>query len=126
MRRMKGKVYLTKEDMPKSCMACPFCNGSDECILQDEDANFTADSFDDLRRGCPLEEFPGTEKIKLPTHLTQMELRKMDGQTVWCAELNMEGRVSAYRTGWINFVTPNDCVKAKDVTLYRRRPMGGH
>lgn len=58
MTRMEGKVYLTKADMPKKCIQCPFLNGSDECILQDEDTNFAADSFDDLHAGCPLEELP--------------------------------------------------------------------
>lgn len=58
MTKMNGKVYLTKEDMPENCCTCPFCNGSDECVVQDEDANFFSDSWDDLRRGCPLEELP--------------------------------------------------------------------
>ena len=31
------------------------CNSNDECILQDEDANFKAsDSWEELRKGCPL------------------------------------------------------------------------
>ena len=31
----------------------------DECIVQDDDANFNAsDSWDDLMKGCPLRELP--------------------------------------------------------------------
>ena len=46
-------------DMPKSCCSCPLCNSSDECIVQDEDANFKAsDSWEELRKGCPLRELP--------------------------------------------------------------------
>lgn len=55
MRKMNGKVYLTEEDMPGKCSECPFLNGADECIVQDEDANFNADSWDALKSGCPLE-----------------------------------------------------------------------
>ena len=63
MTEMKGKVYLTKDDMPKHCSECPFCNGSDECSIQDEDANFLSDTWDDLRCGCPLEEIDTKPKV---------------------------------------------------------------
>ena len=46
-------------DMPKSCFSCNMCNSNDECILQDEDANFKAyDSWEELRKGCPLKPMP--------------------------------------------------------------------
>lgn len=46
-------------DMPKSCCSCNMCNSNDECILQDEDANFKAsDSWEELRKGCPLKPVP--------------------------------------------------------------------
>ena len=45
-------------DMPESCLKCLMLNSSDECILQDEDANFKADSWEALRVGCPLVEMP--------------------------------------------------------------------
>lgn len=45
-------------DMPESCINCPMVNGNDECILQDEDANFAADTWDKLREGCPLAPMP--------------------------------------------------------------------
>ena len=63
MTEMKGKVYLTKDDMPKHCSQCPFCNSSDECSIQDEDANFFSDTWDDLRCDCPLEEIDPKPKV---------------------------------------------------------------
>lgn len=45
-------------DMPESCLKCPMINGVDECILQSEDMNFNADTWEDLRNGCPLRELP--------------------------------------------------------------------
>ena len=51
-------------DMPKSCCTCNMCNSNDECILQDEDANFkAADSWEELRKGCPLNPLP--EKMQV-------------------------------------------------------------
>lgn len=51
-------------DMPKSCCSCNMCNSNDECILQDEDANFKAsDSWEELRKGCPLK--PMLEKAEV-------------------------------------------------------------
>lgn len=44
---------------PDKCIHCPLLNGADECIVQDDDANFNAgDSWDDLMKGCPLRELP--------------------------------------------------------------------
>ena len=52
-------------NMPDSCLKCPMCNGNDECILQDEDANFRArDSWDELKKGCPLREVPKKKSQK--------------------------------------------------------------
>ncbi len=45
-------------DKPEKCLECPFLNGNDECILQDEDSNFTADTWDKLKSSCPLRELP--------------------------------------------------------------------
>lgn len=53
-------------DMPKSCCSCPLYNSSDECIVQDEDANFKAsDSWEELRKSCPLRELPEKKKHTL-------------------------------------------------------------
>lgn len=49
-------------DTPETCLDCPLLNGADECIVQDDDANFNAgDSWDELIKGCPLKEIPGEE-----------------------------------------------------------------
>ncbi len=50
-------------DMPENCYTCPMFNGADECTLdecalQDDDANFAADTLEKLREGCPLQELP--------------------------------------------------------------------
>lgn len=74
-------------DMPKSCSKCPMLNGADECILQDEDANFLADTFNQLREGCPLKELP--EKMEV------------------CGKYPQEdGIVPSYKIGW------NACIDA--------------
>lgn len=49
-------------DTPDKCMHCPLLNSEDECIVQDDDANFNAsDSWDELMKGCPLKELPEEE-----------------------------------------------------------------
>lgn len=49
-------------DTPDKCFHCPLLNGNDECIVQDDSANFNAsDSWDELMKGCPLKPLP--EKI---------------------------------------------------------------
>ena len=50
------------------------------------------------------------------------ELRKMDGQKVYCLDLNTEVTVSAAKTGLIYVSNLNYVLKASDVTLYRKRP----
>ena len=62
---------------PKKCLECPFCNSSDECILQNEDANIAAaDSWDDLMFGCPLKTLPKKISMKKPG---EYEYGKMHG-----------------------------------------------
>ena len=56
-----SKVMLVMDE-PKKCLECPMLNGNDECILQDEDANFTSDSWEDLKNGCPLRPVPEKQK----------------------------------------------------------------
>lgn len=55
-------------DTPESCAQCPLLNGSDECVMQDESANFNADSFDDLMNRCPLKLLP--EKVGMTAGFT--------------------------------------------------------
>ncbi|WP_278950272.1 hypothetical protein [Anaerobutyricum hallii] len=58
---MSKSVFVI--DTPDKCIHCPLLNGADECIVQDDDANFNAgDSWDDLMKGCPLRELPSKKK----------------------------------------------------------------
>lgn len=45
-------------DTPEDCIQCPLLTGSDECMVQDDDTNFNADTLDDLRQRCPLRDLP--------------------------------------------------------------------
>lgn len=55
--------------------------------------------------------------------LSMIELRNMDKQIVYCAELNMDVRVAASKTGWITIHYPLKteayCERAHGLTLYR-------
>ena len=54
-------------DTPKNCIYCPLLNGSDECMVQDDDANFNAsDSWDELMKGCPLKPLPEKDDFDDP------------------------------------------------------------
>lgn len=62
-------------DTPKHCSECPLLNGSDECTVQDDDANFNAsDSWDELMRGCPLRKMPERKLHTAP--VSNYELQK--------------------------------------------------
>lgn len=77
-------------DTPKHCSECPLLNGSDECTVQDDDANFNAsDSWDELMKGCPLRELP--KKMKVTGRYNQEYFQK-------------GGKMPSYKVGW------NDCV----------------
>ena len=41
-------------DKPEKCLSCPFLDGNDECILQDNDKNFVADTWEKLYENCPI------------------------------------------------------------------------
>lgn len=58
------KAILVME-MPENCIVCPLSNGSDECVVQDEDANIAADTMSELRASCPLVPMP-ERKISVP------------------------------------------------------------
>ena len=51
------KAVLVME-MQGNCLECPLLNGSDECVVQDEDANYAADTMSELRNVCPLVPIP--------------------------------------------------------------------
>lgn len=56
------KVYLEVEDIPAKCINCPFVNSDDACILQDDDANLAVESWDDLKRNCPIVALPVADR----------------------------------------------------------------
>ena len=69
------------------------------------------------------------EREKQPQPLTMAELRKMNGETVYCEDVNADVKIHAYEVGLI-FVRYKDhfedvLFKAKDVTLYRHKPKEG-
>ncbi len=83
-----GKAVLVM-DMPKSCCSCNMCNSNDECILQDEDANFKAsDSWEELRKGCPLRELP--EKKEADVYTTAYDKAAMIGYNA-CIDALLKG-----------------------------------
>lgn len=49
-------------------------------------------------------------------------LRKMDGQTVYCLDLNTDVKVRAPEVGLIYVSSDNYVLKANEVTLYRTKP----
>lgn len=66
------KAILVMEKMPEDCLECPLLNGSDECVMQDADANFNANSIYDLLDGCPLKPMPErNKKMSLKAALKQ-------------------------------------------------------
>lgn len=90
MTELHGKIYLTKADMPKGCDQCPFCNGADECMVQNEDSNFLADTWDDLRRGCPLEEIePVTVQEWIPVTERLPDLIPSNAGTAYSEAVNV-------------------------------------
>lgn len=71
-----------------------------------------------------LKEKAGLEKQPQP--LTMAELRNMNGETVYCEDVNADVKIHAYKVGFI-YVEYKDAFeyvlfKAKDVTLYRHNP----
>lgn len=67
------KAILVME-MPENCLECPLLNGSDECIMQDEDTNVIVDSFDKLKEGCPLVPMP-ERKVAVPGYEAHIEAK---------------------------------------------------
>lgn len=45
-------------EMPECCLDCPMMNGSGDCVMQDEEANYDSNTLRDLRDGCPLVPIP--------------------------------------------------------------------
>lgn len=47
-------------------MHCLLLTGSDECMLQDENTNFNADTLDELIQTCPLKLLPEKKNMTVP------------------------------------------------------------
>ena len=75
-------------------------------------------AFQMLLAGLPLPE--GTHDDEFP--LTLQELRKMNGQRVFCLETNEEVQVVAYKKGVIRVTNDKENLPIHGLTLYRRRP----
>ena len=75
-------------------------------------------AFQMLLAGLPLPE--GTHDDEFP--LTLQELRKMNGQRVFCLETNEEVQVVAYKKGFIRVTNDKENLPIHGLTLYRRRP----
>ena len=62
----------------------------------------------------------GKNAAELP--LTTQELRKMNGEWVFCLEMNEEVKVVAYKKGFIRITNDKESHHINGLTLYRRRP----
>ena len=62
----------------------------------------------------------GKNAAELP--LTTQELRKMNGEWVFCLEMNEEVKVVAYNKGFIRVTNDKESHPINGLTLYRRRP----
>lgn len=49
-------IYIKNIEMPTKCIDRPFMvsRDNDDCILQSEEANMKANTWDELKNGCPL------------------------------------------------------------------------
>ena len=58
-------VYIKNMTMPKRCIDCPFMisRDDDDCILQSEEANESAKTWNDLKAKCPLKEMISNEEM---------------------------------------------------------------
>ena len=67
-------VYIKNMTMPKHCIDCPFMisRDNDDCILQSEESNESAKTWDDLKAKCPLSEDKATSKTEAKMIIEQV------------------------------------------------------
>ena len=94
-----------------------FCTTSTTVTEQAFESGFQT-AFQMLLAGLPLPE--GTHDDEFP--LTLQELRKMNGQRVFCLETNEGVQVVAYKKGFIRVTNDKENLPIHGLTLYRRRP----
>lgn len=64
---------------------------------------------------------PGSKQdAEIP--LTTQELRKMDGEQVFCLDMNEDVRVVARKKGFIQITNDKEIHRIVGLTLYRHRP----
>lgn len=80
-------ILIRGMEMPKNCIDCPLMVDrfdTDACALQSQEANEAFESWDDMRRGCPL--FPLPEGHGRLGDLDA--LAKQCDSPHWCVWLN--------------------------------------
>ena len=65
---------------------------------------------------------PPENKFASEAPLTVQELRKMDGEQVFCLDMNEEVRVVARKKGFIQVTNDKEIHRITGLTLYRHRP----
>ena len=65
---------------------------------------------------------PPENKFAAEVPLTTQELRKMDGEQVFCLDMNEEVRVVARKKGFIQVTNDKEIHLITGLTLYRHRP----
>lgn len=65
---------------------------------------------------------PPENKFAAEVPLTTQELRKMDGEQVFCLDMNEEVRVVARKKGFIQVTNDKEIHRITGLTLYRHRP----
>lgn len=86
------------------CITCPVNHAYEEIFSQ--------------FMGCELTE----DKAEPEKPLTIFELRQMNGETVYCLDINEDVKVLAYKTGFIRITTDKEIHNVTGLTLYRHRP----
>ena len=66
--------------------------------------------------------FAPENKFAAEVPLTTQELRKMDGEQVFCLDMNEEVRVVARKKGFIQVTNDKEIHLITGLTLYRHRP----
>ena len=65
---------------------------------------------------------PPENKFAAEVPLTTQELRKMDGEQVFCLDMNEKVRVVARKKGFIQVTNDKEIHRITGLTLYRHRP----
>lgn len=76
-------------ETPENCMECPLLTDSDECIMQNKEANRKAGSYTKLKEGCPLREMPEKKEVMgVPRIPSMSDFERRGFQKGWNACIN--------------------------------------